>query len=208
MTGVQTCALPISVSDIKINNGKLYVVGQFTNIQGSTRNYGARFSLATGLLDNWLVGKKINSYIAAVGFGNGNVIVGGQFTTMNATARNYIAAIDLNQPTYPLTNWYPNVYWNSFNSLNAFIHNGHDLIFGGDLSYQENGKTVSNLISLDDSTGLITHSLSQYPNGIVRAMSLYNNTLAIGGDFTGFTKVSDASVYNTNAYLSGYDLNT
>ena len=197
-----------AVSDIKINNGKLYVVGQFTNIQGSTRNYGARFSLATGLLDNWLVGKKINSYIAAVGFGNGNVVVGGQFTTMNATARNYIAAIDLNQPAYPLTNWYPNVYWNSFSNLYSFLHNGHDLIFGGDLSYQENGKTVSNLISLDDSTGLITHSLSQFPNAAVRAISLYNNTLAIGGDFTGFTKVSDASVYNTNAYLSGYDLNT
>ena len=197
-----------AVSDIKINNGKLYVGGQFTNIQGVTRNYGARFSLATGALDNWLAGKKINSYIAAIGFGNGNIILGGQFTTMNATTRNYIAAIDLTQPNYPLTNWYPNVYWNSFNSLNAFIHNGHDLIFGGSLSYLENGKNVSNLISLDDSTGLITHSLAQYPTGTVRAMSFYNNTLAVGGDFTGFTKVSDSSVYNTNAYLSGYNWTT
>ena len=196
------------VRDIKIYNGKIYVAGDFTTIQGLVRSYAARFNVATGIADNWLNGAKINSYIFALGYSNSEVILGGQFTSYNPIPRPYMAAIDLSQPNYPLTNWTPNVFWSSFSTLNGFIHNGHDLIIAGTFVYQENGKTINNLIILNDSTGTISQSISQYPNNVIRHISLYNNSLALTGDFTGFVNVSDGSAYSNVSYLSAYDLNT
>jgi hypothetical protein len=199
-------ALPI---DIKISNGKLYVVGQFTQIQGVLRNYIARFNLATGLIDSWGANKNINGTVNAVGFDGANVLLGGSFSAINVTPRNYMAAIDLTKPGYPLTSWNPNVSWTSGSlDLQSMLHNGRDLIIGGGFSYTENGKTVSNLISLHDSTGVITHSLAQYPNSTVSSLALYDGKLMLGGDFTGFNKISDNTAFNSISYLGAYDLNT
>lgn len=196
------------VRDIKFYNGKMYVAGDFTTIQNLVRTYAARFSIETGIADNWLNGAKVNSYIYALGCNNLGVILGGQFTSYNPVPRPYIAAIDLNQPNYPLLSWIPNVFWTSFSTMNGFIHNGNDLIFGGSFVYQENGKSISNLIILNDSTGIISKSISQYPNNTIKHLAVYNNTLSLSGDFTGFSNVSDGTPYSNVGYLCSYDLTT
>ena len=201
------------VQSLQIINGKLYVGGYFSSIQNVAKSNLARIDMATGLVDSWFQNKTFNGAISSILNDNGKILAGGDFTKMNVVSRNQIAQVDLSQPDYPITSWSPNI--NSFTNYGAyyntapFYHYGNELFFGGDIYYTDNnGKAGSGIISLNEITGNLARSFDQYPNSYVNSITLYDNKLMVGGNFS-FIKASDGSAYdNGSANIGGYDLTT
>ena len=73
------------------NGSTVYVVGDFTKVDGVTHNRIAAFSTATGNLISTFTGN-LNGSTKAVTANNSTVYVGGSFTTANGVAHQHLAA--------------------------------------------------------------------------------------------------------------------
>ena len=73
------------------NGSTVYVVGDFTKVDGATHNRIAAFSTATGALISTFTGS-LNDSTKAVTANNSTVYVGGAFTTANGVAHQHLAA--------------------------------------------------------------------------------------------------------------------
>jgi len=82
--------LAITVSP---NGSTIYVVGDFTKVDGATHNRIAAFSTATGALITTFTGN-LNGSTKAVTANNSTVYAGGSFTTANGVAHQHPAAHD------------------------------------------------------------------------------------------------------------------
>ena len=73
------------------NGSTVYVVGDFTKVDGATHNHIAAFSTATGALISTFTGN-LNASTKTVTANNSTVYVGGAFTTANGVAHKHLAA--------------------------------------------------------------------------------------------------------------------
>lgn len=74
------------------DGSRLYAVGQFTAIDGTTRYRAAAFDTATGALTSFR--PSVNASINAVAVSGDDVFLGGIFSTVNNIARTRVAAVD------------------------------------------------------------------------------------------------------------------
>lgn len=195
------------VNTIAADSNKLYIGGNFTTIQGASRKYAARFDISTGAIDNWNAGAGFDYFVYALAPSAANVVAGGNFTYYNAQTRNSLGSIDVTAAPYNISPWNPTPNLGS-GGINSLVHYGRELIFGGNFYYTDGAASVSNIISLHDSTGVIARHFTQYPNSIVYALSLYDNKLMVGGSYSAFAKTSDGSSLPNSASLAAYDLST
>ena len=84
----------------------LYVGGNFTTINGVTRNYIAALDPATGQLDSWDPNANNTVRALAVSLDDATIYVGGIFSTIGGQNRSQIAEIDTS--TGLATTWNPN----------------------------------------------------------------------------------------------------
>jgi len=175
-----------------ISAGKLYLGGYFTAIGDSSRNYVARIDIASGLVDSWSGTNSIvnpDSYVNAIAVYNTNVVIGGGFYILSLRSRNYLAAIDLSTSNYAVKSWQPDIINFHPSSIENILHYGHDVFVCGSLycdtstNGMVSGVYMYNLISLNDSTGKISHQFTQYPNSTVSSMCIYDNKLMVRGYF-------------------------
>src|SRR5450755_921079 len=73
------------------NGSTIYVVGDFTTVDGATHNRIAAFSTATGALISTFTGN-LNGSTKAVTANNSTVYAGGSFTTANGVSHKHLAA--------------------------------------------------------------------------------------------------------------------
>lgn len=169
-----------TIKDFIVNNNLLYVAGEFTIIGGANRNYLAALNPLNAIASNF--NASADGIVSSLAVSNNLLIAGGSFSNIGGQARNRIASLNLT--TGNASNWNPNVMGikgTTFN-VNAVSNYGNNIYVGG-LFYSVGGTTRNNLACLD----LTSNQLSSWNpniNNIVRAISLDNNYVYIGGDFT------------------------
>ena len=85
------------------DGSRVYVGGDFTQVDGQTRGHLAAFDTATGALVSSFK-PSFNNQVRGITVGNGLVYVGGNYTSANGRARTRLAALDANGV---LTDWAP-----------------------------------------------------------------------------------------------------
>ena len=130
------------------DGSRLYVGGDFTTVDGQTRNHIAAFSTATGALDTSFH-PTIGSQVAAIAATNSAVYAGGNFFTANGVARTRLAAFAPSNGA--LLSWAPTADDNQVSAM-VMSPDKTRVIVGGKFATL-NGITVYGLGSLDAATG-------------------------------------------------------
>ncbi len=157
----------------------LYVGGDFTTVDGQSRNHLAAFDTATGALTSW--NPNVNSRVTALALRGTTLYAGGYFTTVGAAARSLIAAIDTG--TGLATSWDPSITGaTGIPHVSALAVHNTTLYVGG-LFDEVGGIPQQNLVEIDvNNVGPTVWDPS--PNGEVAALAISDNTLYVGGAFT------------------------
>jgi hypothetical protein len=125
------------VKTVAINNGILYVGGQFTEINGEARTNVAAFELSSGQLRNWkpmVFGQEVNQLLVV----SNAVFIGGNFVAVNGLPRRNLAAVT--QESGAVFNWAPN----PDGEIEALAYMPNSLLVGGRF-LEMAGKPISNL---------------------------------------------------------------
>ena len=117
-TGILTPFAPVLDAQVQAlaaspDGTKLYVVGDFTTVNGITRNHVAVFNTADGTLNP--ININIATRVKAVTATSNTIYVGGLFTAANGQPRNRLAAFDASNGA--LLAWNPNADYN----VNALV---------------------------------------------------------------------------------------
>ncbi len=196
--GVVTC---VALS----TNGNIYIGGDFTSFNGTTRYSIARLT-ANGSLDtNFNPGIGVTTQIAPNVPGtvsamllqpDGKVIIAGEFTAVNATNRNNIARLN---PDGSLdTSFDPGIGPN--NIINAMaLQSGGQIVIGGDFTALD-GSNYSYVARLNADGSLDTSfSTGLGPDRFVNAVAIQpNGQILIGGAFDTINLISSHSIARLN----------
>lgn len=191
-----------AVNSISVSGSHLYLCGYFTQLQGVDANYLARVNLSTGLLDTTWKGK-FNDAVSAVSIIGTTVVAVGIFSFSDQISRNHLACIELS--TNQLTDWNPLPQFNFVTYINRIVHYGSEIFAAGAFGYFDNVIWNYHFIALNDSTGEISHLITQYPTQPVYTMDVYDGKVALGGAFTAFYDYN-SETYSTRNYLAAYNL--
>jgi len=156
-------------------NTLLYVAGQFTAIDGVTRNRLAVLDPGTGHAQSW--NPNANNQVNAIVVGGTEVYAGGLFTTVGGQARNRIAA--LSAATGLATSWNAN----ASATVQALALSGSALYAGGDF-LAIGGQSRSRIAALDLTSGAAT-SWNPSAFSTVSTLALDGGQVFVGGSFNG-----------------------
>jgi beta-propeller uncharacterized protein DUF5122 len=82
------------VRGLAVDNGTVFVVGDFTSVGGQPRRHLAAFDADTGQLRSGFA-EPVNNLAYAAAVGSGRLYIGGSFTTVGGQSRLHAAAFDL-----------------------------------------------------------------------------------------------------------------
>ncbi|MBX7107670.1 MAG: T9SS type A sorting domain-containing protein [Chitinophagales bacterium] len=190
----------INIFSLAGNN--LYVGGYFTELQGVSTNYLSRINLSTGLIDTTWKGN-LSDAVSAISVNGSTVVAGGIFAYDHLISKNHLACFDLSNNQ--LTAWNPVPSFYSVSYIGKILHHGTDVFAGGYFYYYDSLYYDYYLISLDDQTGELSHSLHQYPDQPVTALAVADGKLVVGGYFNNFYDWNTSS-YIPRKNLAAYDL--
>jgi len=143
------------VNALLIDEGFLYVAGDFTNISATGRNRLARFDALNGTIDpNW--NPDVDGPVYAMAMNQDTLFIGGSFSLVGSVraARNNLAAVDADPTpgtTGAPTAWNPNVN-NSVNAL-ALSFDGDVIFAGGSFNFVNGSESRNLLAAINTSTG-------------------------------------------------------
>ena len=178
----------------------LYVGGQFTSIDGTTRNRIAALEASSGFATAWNPGS--NNQVFAIIANGSTVYVGGQFTVVGGQTRNRLAALDATSGL--ATSWNPN----AGNLVQALSLSGSTLYAGGDF-LTIGGQTRSRVAALSTSTGLAS-SWNPSAFSTVSVITTLGSEVFVGGSFNGIGGVARnnlASVDIVTGQVTNWDPN-
>lgn len=156
----------------------LYIGGQFNFLDTQEASWLVRLDI-TGAVDNgWLPALQVEAGdVYAVAIAGDRVIAGGKFFSAGGEKRSNLAALDA-------TGALISAFDAPVNGEVRALLLREDLLYVGG-SYDGIGSlTPQNLAALDASTGAVNPGWLPDPNNTVRALSVYNNHIIAGGDFT------------------------
>ncbi len=167
-----------TVNALAVYNNILFVGGEFTSAGGASVNRIARWNGTT-----WnTLGFGVNGFVRALAVYNGELYVGGDFTQAGGSSANHIAR-------WNGTNWNA-LGTGSANGVNgrvsalAVYNNG---LFVGGTFTTAGGSSANRIVRWNGITWATLGSGSSNGvsgNGSVFALSVYNNELFVGGEFT------------------------
>ena len=180
------------------NVGKVIVGGQFTSINGTTRNRIARLNTDGSLDTSFAPGVGPNNEVFAVAVQNdGKVLIGGSFSTV-AGQPNTSGLARLNENGTLDTSFNLNI-GASLPVHSILIQTDGKIVVGGEFT-QFNGVNVNRIVRLNADGSLDTSfDPGTGANGTVRSLALDGSDILLGGDFSGAS--FGASI--TNKSLSG-----
>ncbi len=127
------------------DRSRLYVVGDFTAVDGRARGHAAAFDLATGALVEDFT-PALNNSVRAVAVSDEAVYLGGSFSSANGAARTRLAAY---RPSGELLGWAPTADDNMVRALTVV---GGRVVIGGQFS-TINGQRNPGIGAVDPETG-------------------------------------------------------
>jgi len=158
---------------------RLYASGDFTSIDGQTRNRTAAFDLATGTLNpTWR--PSANARVKGVSIHGGTIYLGGSFTAVNGQTRRYVAAVTDTGSLLPFT-------VTPDSSVRALIvsADGARLILGGSFN-SVNGVARRALASINTTTGGLTPLAPTIPScSQVTTLARTGTAIFVGAEGTG-----------------------
>jgi uncharacterized delta-60 repeat protein len=176
-----------AVFDLAVQtDGKIVIVGAFTQINGVSRNRVARLN-ADGTLDTtFVVGTGPNATVESVALqADGKVVIGGQFGTLNGSSRSGVARLLATGATDTTFN-------NGGTGTDGIVRcvavqgDGKILIGGDFTTYKDSANThARSRIARLNSTGTIDSAFAPSANGTVRTLVLQpDNKILVGGSFS------------------------
>ena len=169
--------------------GYLYVAGDFSSLNGTSRSKVARLFLASGALDTGFVPPTaVNGAVRALALaGNGELLIGGDFTSVGASPRNRLARLNSGgalQAFLDATSVTSNGADYFVTAL--LVNNGKILVAGAFATV--NGQGRAGLARLNDAGTLdATINFGTGANGYVNALAVQSDgRLVAGGAFTSF----------------------
>src|SRR3990172_1754243 len=164
-------------------NGKILIGGNFTQYNGTGRNYIARINTDGSLDATFDPGTGANGTIMAIAIQtDGKIIIGGWFTQYNGTGRNYIARIN--------TDGSLDATFDPGTGANAWVHSlaiqadGKILIGGNFTQYNGTGRNYIARINTDGSLDA-TFDPGTGANAWVHSLAIQaDGKILIGGNFT------------------------
>ena len=179
------------------SDGKILVGGEFTSINGVSRNYIARLNSDGSVDTGFNGGTGANSYIYALAVQpDGKVLAGGSFTAMNGVVRSSIAR--LNSDGSLDTSFTAAVAASSYVWSMALQSDGKVLVGG---SFTTVGGVSRNRIARLNSNGSLDTSFNPGTgaNDWVRALALQSDgKVLVGGDFTTMNDASQNRITRLN----------
>jgi len=163
------------------DQGRIYIGGQFSYVNGVTRNRVARL-LADGSLDtSWDPGAGPNSIVSSLALmPDGKLVIGGSFSQVAGVARQFLARLTT---TGALDTTF--VVGTGLNNVPIALAAQSDgrLLVGGAFTAYNGITTASRLIRLD-ATGSLDATFAPAPNSTVRVIRVASDgRILVGGDF-------------------------
>ncbi len=190
-----------SVRDITIYDGNLYVVGNFTSVNGLTRNYMVKMDMAGNVDPDFA--PSFNGAVYTLILSGSSFYVNGAFTTVDGYTRNYLAKLNLDGSLD--SSFSPSV--NA--AINMMVLASSTLYIGGgftkaDSTGSSTGITTHNRLAKLNTAGVVDHTFNPSLNNTVWEVAIYGANLYAGGDFTSVTGVgtTTAAVRNYFAKLN------
>ena len=158
---------------LAVDGPTLYAGGDFTSIGGQTRNRLAAFSTSGNTLAGWA--PNASSTVRTVGVNSTAVYAGGYFTTISGQSRSYAAALD--KATAAATTWNPALN----NVVYQLIATDTRIALAGDFT-TVSGQAANRAAVLSPAAN--TPVFAPQLSSSARALTLSNDTLLVGGNFT------------------------
>lgn len=175
--------------------GGIYVGGDFTRVNGVTRNRAAHIK-SDGTLGAW--NPNCNNSVTSLIKDGSNIYLSGQFTTVGGTARNYAAKVNDSTGTLD-SSWNPNCN----NLVSTMIKDGSAIYLGGYFT-TVGGTTRNYAAKVNDSNAALDSSWNPNLNSVVSTIYKDGSNIYLGGSFTtlgGTTRNYAAKVNDSNATL-------
>jgi hypothetical protein len=156
-----------------INKGTtLYVLGNFTQITGVSRNYLAEINRNTGVVTSWNPNSSA-SIINTIALVLNKIIVGGSFTTIAGQSRNNIAAFDT------LTNNIVNTFIPNFNgSITKIISKNSRVYILGNFT-TVNSVARNSVACLFENGNLLNFTISLLSGSYIQDLIPYKDSIII-----------------------------
>lgn len=186
------------VRAVAVSGSRLYVGGDFTTVDGVTRNHLVAFDISTGKVDTTFK-VDVNGPVYAIDATSSSVYVGGQFTSANGNNRGRLAAFRASDGAV-LAGWTPKTDGASVKAL--LVAPGGNVIAGGSFATLSNTKVGSPVVaapgsgSLDPSTGAIN---AWAVNKVVKQYGSQSGVLSLNTDGT--------TVYGSGFWYGGTEGN-
>lgn len=194
------------VHTMTIIGSTMYLGGEFTNVNGSIRNYIAAINVLTGqVIANWNPGT--NGRVTTIIASETLLYVCGDFTNISGQDRNYIAA--LNALTGTATNWNPNA--NSY--VYTLFVSGSSIYAGGTFTSigAQVPQTRNRIAEINASNGEATNWDPNISGGglvpQVLAITKSGSTIYVGGKFNyigGNQRINIGAIDATTGYPTNW----
>ena len=199
------------VGAVAIDGGDLFVGGNFTAVQGATRNRLAKLNAATGVIDaTWTPGADAPVRNFAVDGAGGQLYVAGDFTLLGNAARAGLGRV-ATTGAGAVAAWDPS----PDDIVDALLISA-DGVYAGGAFGNIGGQSRAGLARLSPSTGLADAFSADVDNfGAVHALAQTPDGIYVGGNFTtlggqarmGTARVSSAGVVDGwNPNVAGGDV--
>jgi len=165
------------IDDIEIYNGKLYVVGEFTQIGGQIANHVARLDEYYGLADtDWL--PNANTTVKTIAFDGNRILLGGSFFSVGGKSVKNIVRLNKDDFTLDET-WLPQ----PDNGINSIEVDKNSVFIAGSFNFVGNKESIF-VAKLNKSTGTADAKWDCKTNGSVNCLASLGDTLLVSGSFT------------------------
>jgi hypothetical protein len=170
-----------AVNAMAVEGSRLYLVGEFTTINGQTRHRLAAVDVATGALDAWA--PLVGGSVTALGVSGQVVAIGGRFRSVGGIAKRNLVSVDL-RTGRPTALAVPDVPFGVY----AFLRLGDAIVVGGVRPYTIPLSGGPDVAAFSRSSGQwLPWSLES--NGWVSALATDGRQLFVGGTFSSISGV-------------------
>lgn len=172
------------VRALAVADGRLYLGGSFTHVDGIARAGLAAINLTTHTLTAWdaqATGVPPYPYVYALAVHRGVVYAGGDFHSLGGVRHAYVGAVDAESGL--ATEWFPMPN----GEVHALATTDRAIYVGGEFTSAWSWRQQNGLAALDARTGALL-PWSPNPNAEVTAMKLQGNTVYVAG---AFSKIDD-----------------
>jgi uncharacterized delta-60 repeat protein len=188
-----------SANRIKVqNDGKIFVVGQFTAYNGNAKNYIARLNGDGDLDSNFSIGTGFNSFAIASAIQNdGKILAGGIFTNYNGTSKNRIIRLNIDGTAddgFSIGTGFDS-------TVNVIVVQNDNKILVGGAFTSYNGTSRNRMVRLNsDGTVDDGFSIGTGFNGSVLSIAVQSDgKILVGGNFTSYAGTSRNYVAKLNS---------